>query len=229
MKRIDTSAVPARIGGLVGLVCTVAALALPTGASAQVPLPGACGNPFKNHFGPFDYRKAPADIKHMVEGAHFTPGVESMTKPSKTTFKTMAQDVGYTLHVFPNHHRALMTMTRLAQRYETDPAPGAPFTVDCYYRRGVAYAPDDPVVRGLYAQYLAARGERQRALEHLAAGVETGKDNPFTQFSLGLIYFDLGEYDRAAEAARQAQTLGLPRTELIDRLKGVGKWVEPGG
>ncbi|EGJ09792.1 hypothetical protein RBXJA2T_05663 [Rubrivivax benzoatilyticus JA2 = ATCC BAA-35] len=210
---------------LAGLVIAAAC----TGAWAQVDAGWECGNPFKNHFGPFDYRKADAGTKQLVEGAHFTPGVESLTKPKTTTYATMAGDVGYTLHVFPNHHRALMTMTRLGERHNSPQPPAAKFTIDCYYKRAVVYAPDDTVVRALYARYLFKQERRDEALQQLAAGAQQAGDNPLSHFNLGLVYFDIGDYDRAAEQALKARELGMPRTELIDRLKGVNKWVEPGG
>ena len=104
-----------------------AVLCWPAAVSAQ---DGPCGNPFRNHFGPYDYRSASADTKALVEKVHFTPGVEAMTRPSTTTYARMAGDVAYTLHVVPNHPRALLTMMRLGERFKTDQADGAAFAVE---------------------------------------------------------------------------------------------------
>lgn len=211
------------------LALLAALLLPPAAAQAQAGAISSCGNPFRNHYGPFDYRKAGQEKKRMVEGAHFTPGVESMTKPSKTTFREMAGDVAYTLHVFPNHHRALITMTRLGERYKTAQAPGAPYTVDCYYQRAVTFTPDDTVVRALYAQFLAKNNQRDMALQQLAVGVHHAGDSPISHFNLGLVYFDLGEYGPAQAQAKRARALGMPRMELIDRLKTAGRWTEDEG
>jgi tetratricopeptide (TPR) repeat protein len=49
-------------------------------------------------------------------------------------------------------------------------------------------------------------------------------DNAFTQYNIGLIYFDLKNYEKALEQAHKAEELGFGRTELRDRLKKVGRW-----
>jgi hypothetical protein len=56
--------------------------------------------------------------------------------------------------------------------------------------------------------------------------VEYAKDNPFSHFNIGLVYFDLKEYDRALAQAHKAQELGYTRTDLMDRLRSVNKWVD---
>jgi hypothetical protein len=38
---------------------------------------GDCGNPFVNHFGPWDYRVAPRDALNNVETHHFLPYTEA--------------------------------------------------------------------------------------------------------------------------------------------------------
>ncbi|HSW03488.1 tetratricopeptide repeat protein [Aquabacterium sp.] len=214
----------------VRLLSVAAMVLIAGGARAQVQAApvGPCGDPFHNHFGPFDYRTAPMDIRGMVERPHFPPGVETMTKPSKTTYHYMAQDVAYTLHVFPNHHRALNTMMRLGERHKTDPAPGARYTVECYFVRGMQYKPDDTVVRSLYALFLTKQKRNDDAVRQLELASEYAKDNPLSHLNIGLLYFDLGRYDRALEAAHAALALGFTRTDLIDKLKGINKWTEPG-
>lgn len=186
-----------------------------------------CGNPFVNHFGPFDYRIASVGDKKLVEGAHFTPGVESLTKPSKTMYSHMAQDVAYTLHVFPNHPRALNAMQRLGERHKMDTPPGATYTVECYFDRAVRFRPDDTVVRALYAVFLGKKKKTAEAARQLEVATDFAKDNPITHFNIGLVYFDIGDFDKALAAAHRARAGGYTRPELEERLKGVGKWVEP--
>lgn len=200
----------------------------PANARAQSNAQQACGNPFQNHFGPFDYRTAPrADIK-IVEEYHFTPGVEAMTRPATTTYANMAADVAYTLHVFPNHHRALITMTRMGEKQKTDQPAGAKFTVECYFERAVLYRPDDTVARALYAQYLVKHGRKEQALKQLAFAVEQAKDRPLSHYNLGLVYLEMGEYDLALKQAHEAKRLGLEnRPQLEERLRKAGKWRDP--
>jgi hypothetical protein len=183
-----------------------------------------CGNPFQNHFGPWDYRSAPPDKKRMVEQPHFPLGVETLTKPSKTTFGMMAQDVGYTLRVFPNHHRALITMSRLADRHKTDEPPGARFTLNCYFDRAVRFAPDDTVARLLYAQYLGKKGDKESAKYQVSEAARYAGDNALSSHNVGLVAFDLGLYDIAVSQAQKVASLGDPREELITRLRGINRW-----
>ncbi len=205
-----------------GLLASVPAPALAQGADGS-----PCGNPFVNHFGPWDYRTATKHDKGLVEGAHFTPGVESLTRPSKTMYSTMAQDVAYTLHVFPNHPRALNAMMRLGERHKMDSPPGAAYTVECYFERAVKYRPDDTVVRALFAVFLGKKKKNAEAARQLEIATEFAKDNPVTHFNIGLVYFDIGNYEQALAAAHRARAGGYTRPELEERLKSVGKWVEP--
>lgn len=212
----------ARTLALVLMVLTSPVASLAQGGAANL-----CGNPFVNHFGPFDYRKADKATKALVENAHFTPGVESMTRPKNTMKHDMAQDVSYTLNVFPNHHRALLTMQRLSVRWKSDPPPGTSRTVDCWYDRAVRYAPDDTVVRALYAQFLAGRDRRADAVHHLDEASKHAKENPLSHYNLGLVYLELGEHEKARQRALEARELGFPRADLIDKLRAAGHWTGP--
>lgn len=192
--------------------------------AALAQMPGGCGNPFVNHFGPFDYRRAPDATKQMVENRHFTPGVEAMIRPSTTTTREMAADVAYTLHVFPNHHRALLTMMRLGEKHHSPQPPGAKFTVECYFERGVQFRPDDTVVRGLFALFLAKNGRKPEALAQMRAAEHVAEKNPIALYAIGMVYFELGEYDDALKVAHQAAAAGDPRKGLEEALRGVNRW-----
>lgn len=188
-----------------------------------------CGNPFVNHFGPWDYRTASKPDKDIVERAHFTPGIETMTRPSNTMMHDMAQDVAYTLGVFPNHHRALLTMERLSEKHKSDPPPGTQRPLDCWYYRAITFSPNDTVARALYARFLAKKGRRNEAVAQLDTAVGHATDNPLSHYNLGLIYFEIGQHDKALTQAHRAFALGLQRQDLARQLKGVGKWTEPAG
>lgn len=211
----------AAVGALAAAMLCLAAAP----ARAQTP-ESSCGNPFVNHFGPYDYRTAPAATKALVENIHFTPGVATLTKPATTMFVTMAQDIGYTLQVFPNHHRALMTMERAGDRFRRDPPPGANYTVECWYLRAIRFRPDDTVARALYAQFLGRRKRVPEAERQLDIAAETAKESALSLFSIGLVYVELGLHDKALPLAHRVQALGFPRQELINALKAAGRWRE---
>lgn len=208
-----------------GMALTAVVLCLaPGGASAQVVpkvliSPQLCG-PLHHNFGPYDYR---TDRNHLpvVENYHFRPEMEALSPSAKGE---LGAQFNYTLHAFPNHHRALAAMVRLGDRQKTNQPRKATYTVECYFERAIRFRPDDVVVRMLFADYLAKRKEPEMALEQLRVAAGAAGDNPFTHYNLGLVYLSLDRAQDAAGHARKALQLGLTRTELIDRLRAAGAW-----
>lgn len=213
------------VASLVAAVST-GALVVPARVHAQAAA-AACGDPFRNHFGPFDYRTAPPETRKMVEDFHFTPGIESMTRPVNTMMHDMAGDVSYTLQVFPNHARALVTMRRLSEKYKSDPPPGTTRSVECWFDRAIRFRPQDTVPRALFAQFLGKRKRMDEAISQLETATTHAQDNPLSLYNIGLVYLEMEQYDRALKHAHLALKLGYPRTELSDELKRLKKWVEP--
>jgi hypothetical protein len=196
------------------------------GSSAQArpaPSPPGCGE-YYNAYGPFDYRSANRQQRLLVENAHFTRGVETLTKGSTGPF---GHDIGYTLAVFPNHPRAIGTMARLAEKEKSDPPSKADMTVECYFIRGMNFAPDDLVFRMLYVDYLISRKRLDDARRFLDYVVTQAGDNELTHFNAGMLYADMKAYDQALVQAHRAIALGVTRPELRNRLAEVGRWKDP--
>ena len=150
-----------------------------------------------------------------------------MTRPATTVFTNMAADVGYTLHVFPNHHRALVTMVRLGEKQQSLQPQGAKFTIDCYFQRAIQFRPDDTISRALYARYLGKQGRNAEAIQQLERATKEAKDSPVSHYNIGLLYLELAEYEAALAQAHRAKEFGNPKTELADKLRALGKWREP--
>jgi tetratricopeptide (TPR) repeat protein len=190
----------------------------------RAPAPLGCGQYPANYYGPYDYRIASQEVRDTVESYHFTPRVEQLwggiTGP-------VGGDISYTLGAFPNHPRAIVSMMRLVDRLKQDPPPGATMSLECYFRRGMMFAPSDLVFRMQYGLYLIARNRAPEALKIVDQVVEEAADNPFTHFNAGMLYFDMKEYDKALAQAHRAQALGFERPDLRERLSGVGRWVAP--
>jgi tetratricopeptide (TPR) repeat protein len=182
-----------------------------------------CGMIYTQHVGPFDYRTQRDELK-IVEDFHFTPKVE-MLMAGQSGF--IGGDLDYTLKASPNHHRALLALVRWTERSRSDKTTGQQFPVECYFDRAIRFKPDDTVVRALYAQFLHKRKRTADALTQLQAGVEHAGDNAFSHYNLGLVYLELGEYERALAQAHKAASLGFPRTELKAQLVKLGKWQDP--
>lgn len=193
-----------------------------SGVGAQTD--NACGSLANYAFGPYDYRAATPGQKSLVENAHFTAGVEFLQTRKTGTF---GHDIGYTLRAFPNHPRALLAMQKLVEKEKRNPAEDAPYTIDCFYERALRFRPDDYVVRLLYVSFLIERGDLKEVPAHLAYVNQTEADNAFAMYNLGLVYFDLKDYGQALAYAHKAFELGLPRTDLKNKLARINKWEEP--
>jgi Tfp pilus assembly protein PilF len=175
----------------------------------------------ENGFGPYDYRVVDSHNKWLVESAHFPPQVETLRAGSRGT---IGGDLDYTLRALPNHPRALMAMVRLSERLKTPQPPGARYPAECYFDRAVRFSPDDAMVHVLYGNYLAKRGRAAEARQQLAAAeANVGTDAQVT-YNLGLAYFELKDYEKAAGFAKNAQEMGIQFTGLQQRLERVGKW-----
>lgn len=199
----------------------LSALILGLGASESIlAQPNSCRQLPKVGYGPFDYRTQ-RKMGELVEQYHFTPQVEALIGGATGH---IGQDLEYTLDRIPNHHRALTSLMRLAARDKRVQIPHMNHRVDCYFERALVFASDDTITRTLYALHLSGTARRDEAIRQLDVASEHAGDNPFSHFSIGLVYFDVKAYDKAAERAVRARALGLPRSELIDRLKEVGRW-----
>ena len=196
-----------------------------------------CGS-LRNGFGPFDYRadhQKPSSLpisytekRILVEGAHFTERVEALIGSESNERKgTAGADIDYTLRAFPNNHRALIAMMGLGEKERTDKPVGTKWTVECYFERAIRFAADDPIVRIIYATLLAKKKREPEALEQLDQASKLAENAGFTHHNVGLVLFDLKQYDKALLSAHRALANGFTRPDLSDKLKAVNQWREP--
>lgn len=204
---------------LVGLSVPAAAQLAPLTAEEQI-----CG-PLRrpDRVPPMDYRND-RKLLTTVEWGHFRPQVENLIKPM---FDAFGSDLDYTLHAYPNHPRALMTMMRLGERDKTEQPKGLTYTIECFFRRAITFRSDDLLVRMIYAQYLNNKGRTPDAMAQLDYVVASANDNAFTHYNAGLIYFDINAFDKALAQAHRAAEMGFGRPELKEKLVKAGKWHEP--
>lgn len=203
---------------LAASLIAVAALVVHPPARAQSS-PEICGK-LENHYGPFDYRTQ-RDQLRVVEKFHFTPKVETLAGGESSY---IGGDLNYTLRTSPNHHRALIATVRYAEQTKSAKPPNMDFTVECYLERAVRFRPDDTVTRALFAQYLGRLGRKEQAIAQLEAAVEIANDNPLSHHNLGLVYLEIGEFDKALLQAHRAQKLGFEKSRLENALRQQGKW-----
>lgn len=184
-----------------------------------------CGS-LQNAYGPFDYR-SDKDKLAIVETFHLTPNVVNLI--SWQSAGSLGGDLDYTLRAFPNHHVALMAMAKLGEREKTARPKGAKYSVQCYFQRASRFRDNDANVKMLYASFLAKNGNRGEALALLEDAARLEGDNANISYNTGLVYFDMKEYDKALHYAQRAYNSGFPLPGLREKLKRVGKWVEPVG
>jgi tetratricopeptide (TPR) repeat protein len=185
--------------------------------------PGNCGS-IQNHYGPFDYRTQ-RDQLEVVERYHFTPAIAALIQIRGNT--NLSQDIAYTLHTSPNHLRALMALVRLGERMKSPQPVGLVRPIECYFDRAIRFAPDDTLVRVLYSQFLSKQSRKVEAIGQLDSAVVIAKDNGFSNYNIGLAFFDMGEYEKALKQAHRAVELGFDRRELADQLRSENKWRDP--
>ncbi|MFD2367903.1 tetratricopeptide repeat protein [Pseudoduganella sp. GCM10020061] len=193
---------------MIELIVLAAALASDCGAPARL----ASGGDYLN---PSDRSKL-----KVVEQFHFNADVEALRRGQSGS---IGGDIGYTLERFPNHHRALSAMARLALRDKSPQPRGAAYPVDCYFLRALSMNARDAQVRSTYAAYLLAAKREEEALAQLQAVIEADPENATAHYNLGLLHFKRKDYDRARSHADEAYARGFPLEGLKNKLATVNK------
>ncbi len=207
------------------MLFSTAGLFIPALAQGQSANISSCGALFNSgQYGPFDFRTDKEKLP-IVLGAHFTPEVEALIRGK--TSATPGGDIDYTLRAIPNHPNALMAMMQLGEKEKTPQPRGSRYTVECWFDRAIRFRPDDNMVGMIYTSFLTKNNRKSEAMQQLDIVLKTAKDNAFTHQNIGLLYFDLGEHQKALVQAHKAMALGLNRPELKEKLQAAGKWAEP--
>ncbi len=196
-----------------------------TGTAESAPYPtdeATCGSLYGMGIGPLDYQSAPGtDVLKMVESAHFTRGVESLTKGSTGSF---GGDLDYTLRAYPNHYRALATMSRLQFREKKSQPYGARWPVACYFERAIRWRPNDANVKLVFGIHLFREGQRKEAVEQFENAIGLGLDTGNLHYNLGLALFETGDFEGSVRHAVRAYRLGFSLPALKAKLQKIGKW-----
>ncbi|MBK8376016.1 MAG: oligosaccharide flippase family protein [Sphingomonadales bacterium] len=186
----------------------------------------ACGS-LQNAYGPYDYYSDKNRLP-IVEANHFTPEVENLEGGmARRAGSNVGTDLDYTLRAFPNHPRALLSMVRYGEKTRKEKPPYASYSVECYLNRAVRFKPDDSIVRMIYAIYLSKHGRSSEALKELNEAIRLGENSANLYYNIGLVYFDLKDYDKALTNAQSAYQMGFPLPGLRNKLKRIGRWKEP--
>lgn len=200
---------------IIVLAVAAATLAFPAMASARE----YCGK-LENHYGPFDYRTEKGRLP-IVDGAHFTEEVEAGIRGATDE---LGGDLDYTLRAFPNHHRALATLSRVALRDKVVMIYKTKWPVECYFLRAQRLAPNDAVVYNLYGAYLSGKGKHEEALVQYKEAIRFDPDNAMFNYNIGLAYLKKNDFDKALYHAHKAYEQQYPLPGLKNQLIKAGKW-----
>ena len=216
-----------------GIVATAAACAVLVPALLMLVVParaqaapkevaGECGNPFANGVGPYDYnngeeRMNPQKIP-IVEKYHFTPVVESLARGS--TSESAMGDLDYTLRAVPNHHRALNAMARFD--IEKGGIPPQWHSAQCWFDRATAFQPDDGQLWLIYANWIARKQHYEDALQAYTRAKQLLPESSEVDYNMGLLYFKMGQFEKALSHARSAYAGNYPLQGLRHRLEEKG-------
>ncbi|XVJ68853.1 MAG: ABC transporter permease [Rhizobacter sp.] len=224
---------PARLLRWTLLLCCSLMVATPV--LSQVSALG-CGS-LNNTFGPFDYRPdkykaAPGDNEphaeklRLVHIAHFRPEMEALIRGGQGVRSEVGPEFDYTLRAFPNHHRALVALIRLAEKQNSLQPRGMRYSVECWFERALRFMPDDTIARMIYVSFLIKQNRTADAKAQLDIAERTAEDNPLTQYNIGMMHFELKNYDKALLQAHKAYAAGVLMPDLKIRLEGAGQWKE---
>jgi tetratricopeptide (TPR) repeat protein len=220
-----------RTAMLVALLAAALALpALPSFAEdcGPVPLPGAAG--------PYDY----VDSKYSwnlndISQNHWVPAQREL---ASGRVQWALYQLNYLLIRVPNHYPALFELGRIqAQNPGISYIPALagkdevlefPPTPECYFNRAFRYRPNDPTLVMLFGLYYHQIKDLQSAVVQYRKAEAMDPESSEIQYNMGLVYFDLKDYELSARHARKAYELGYPLAGLKKKLKAVGKWPAAG-
>jgi tetratricopeptide (TPR) repeat protein len=224
----DVGAPAARGGVLAVLLLVLLTVMGPPPAMAEdcgpVPLPGAAG--------PYDYvdSKFSWNLNDISQN-HWVPYQREM---ANNRLQHALAQLYYLLVRVPNHYPGLFELGRIAQLH-----PGVtyvpalagmnetlafPATPECYFDRAFRYRPKDPTLRMLFGLYYHKIHKLQEAVVQYEKAEAMDPESSEIQYNMGLVYFDLKDYESAVSHAQKAYKLGYPLAGLRKKLVAAGKW-----
>lgn len=213
--------------------CFLLVLLLPPAANAEKSAPwigyamdGKRCNGGGQGFGPFDYAQRGVNPKELyaVESHHFTPNIEALLSGNTGTLEG---ELNYTLRAWPNHHRALFSITKYQLNIKSKMMPGKLDTPpECYFQRAIHFSPDDSVTYSLYAYYLRKMEHLDDAVKYYQKALELDPENAKFAYAFSLLLIDLKRYEEAVNYAKIAYKNGHAPDKLKLKLEKLGVWKE---
>ncbi len=181
-------------------------------------------------FGPFDYLKARTTAKEkknlsVVEAYHFTSNVKNLIHGQGGQGAKIFPDLDYTLRAWPNHHQALLSISRFQlqinkkMRNDTISTPA-----ECYFQRAIHFSPKDAGTLSIYAYFLKKSGKLNKAVEIFEKALIIAPKSSKIEYSYSLLLIDLKRYQEALAHAKKSYQLGHPPAALRNKLLKLEIW-----
>ncbi|WP_186297699.1 tetratricopeptide repeat protein [Sedimenticola selenatireducens] len=174
-------------------------------------------------YGPFDYTKRvnyPKEL-YLVESAHFTTNVETLVKGSTSSLPY--GDLAYTLRAWPNHHRALNSISRYHLKFKRI-GKSIPISAECWFQRAINYSPNDATTYMLYGMYLHNSKKLKQADANYQTALRLDPDNIQSHYNYGLLLVAQKKFSEAKKHAEIAYAQSYPLQGLRNKLKAAGQW-----
>ena len=177
----------------------------------------------------FDYYAKDANTLHwkkLVEGAHFTAGVR---QGKYGNAGSLEGDLDYVLRHFPNHPQALFVMGKLQAGDQFNPRKGSRkdyfyWSIDCYLKRAIEMGNNYPDTYLVAAILTHRKKEYETAESNYLKSISLSEESIEAKYNLGLLYFDMSQYDKAKKYAKEAYQAGYPLQGLKQKLKSKNNW-----
>ena len=174
----------------------------------------------REHVGPLDYRTHPSQdaearrgLPLHAQGRDAAQGTEQHDRWRPRVHAERHPEPP----ARPAHHGEYFKRTRAGRDAGNGDGPA------CWFDRAVAYRPDDPTVRILYADELLKQGKRNEVLSQLQVAEEHASESATMHYNLGLLYLDLKDFDRSVEHARQGLRAGSAASRAEEQARTSGQ------
>jgi len=175
----------------------------------------------------FDYRIQHGHNAWLVKDiwrAHIHHALQQMrTVYGRGKGGNASGNLDYALRRIPNDPRSLKAVIDysflIKSKPQHVPLIRAP---ECYLKKAIRFAPDDPMPRFLYGYYLYKRKQYEGAIAWYERGLKIDPDSSEGHYNLGLTLFKMKRFTEAQEQARIAYKLGYPLPWLRKKLSKLG-------
>ena len=176
-----------------------------------------------------DYRDQSAAKVWLINDItqnHCNANVQSLKGNIHGNPRFIMDDIHYTLERVPNHRPCLAAVMKYQSKkgYPFYPNEAHYPTAECYLLNARQVFPDDYFVVGIMGVEQYNRGHYEQAAKTFESVLEKQPKNAEVLYNLGLTYFAMKDYPRAAKSAEQSYGLGFPLPGLKRKLIQVGAW-----